>query len=517
MTKAAIALSPRPSRMLLLYGFSFLSGFVVMSLEMLGSRVIAPWFGNGIYCWAGLITTVLLALALGYFVGGSCADRWPSTLAPGIAFVAASAWLVCGVITGDHVLERLFDSVPDPRVGILIASFYLLLLPLALLSCYTPYMIRLLFASRHNSGRISGRIYGLSTLGSIAGTLVTTFVLIPSLGTRRIILIMAALCSFSGLLLVVFWLRERVFFRTMRVFMALPTLLFLAGSTHGEELDVERIRALPDGILAEAESAYSSIYVRKNSADDTISLGFRRRGQRFLQSVRYLHDDLKLVSYAQAMTLGVVYCPEPDDVLVLGFGGGRTSNYLRHYFPATRITAVELDKAVVELAKTYFGVNESERFKIRVGDARVYLRRSSGTVDIVLIDVFLGGMIPFHLLTSEFYQLVAKRLKPAGCVVVHLHGNSRLLHSSLKTLEKVFLHVDTYSARGSVVAIASSTEVSTKSLERTAKTLQREYKFRHDLRVQLRRRKRLRIEAGARVLTDDFAPVNAMSRQRLGR
>jgi MFS family permease len=171
-----------------IYTVAFITGAVIMSFEMLGSRYLNPYFGSGIYTWAALISTVLLALAVGYFLGGALADRTASLPVLAFTVIVAAAYLLVLPSFGQHILGYVVAVVEDVRAGSLIAALALMFLPVAFLGMYSPFAIRLLLPSAQRSGRISGAVYGVSTAGSIVGTLLTTFVLIPSIGARAITL-----------------------------------------------------------------------------------------------------------------------------------------------------------------------------------------------------------------------------------------------------------------------------------------------------------------------------------------
>src|SRR3989442_1310050 len=157
-----------------------------MSFEMLGSRYLNPYFGSGIYTWASLISTVLTALTAGYFIGGFLADRTASARVLGATVLIGSAYLLALPLFAEPMLEFVLDGIDDIRAGSLLASLAILMFPVTFLGMYSPFAIRLLLHSAQRSGMVSGTVYGVSTAGSIVGTLGTTFVLIPLIGTKAI-------------------------------------------------------------------------------------------------------------------------------------------------------------------------------------------------------------------------------------------------------------------------------------------------------------------------------------------
>src|SRR6202140_818172 len=163
-----------------LYLVAFVTGAIVMSFEMLGSRYLAPSFGAGIYTWASLISTVLAALCIGYFIGGFVADRFPSPTVLGATVAIGSLYLLALPAFAEPVVQFFVWQIDDIKLGSLAAALAIMLFPVAFLGMYSPFAIRLLMPSKQSSGAVSGTVYGISTAGSILGTLATTFYLIPS-------------------------------------------------------------------------------------------------------------------------------------------------------------------------------------------------------------------------------------------------------------------------------------------------------------------------------------------------
>jgi hypothetical protein len=184
-----------------LYLSSFLVGGVLMGFEMLGSRYLFPYFGGGIGTWASLISTVLAALAIGYFVGGALVSHYPSPRIIAVAILIAAAYLAFVPATADIVMSKILGSMGDGATATLFASAILLLVPLSLLGTFSPVAVRLLVRTAEESGRIAGRVYGISTVGNIVGTLLTTFTLIPSIGSRAITYLFAVVLAACAVIL----------------------------------------------------------------------------------------------------------------------------------------------------------------------------------------------------------------------------------------------------------------------------------------------------------------------------
>src|SRR3954465_16019870 len=184
-----------------IYLVALVTGAIVMSFEMLGSRYLNPYFGSGIYTWASLISTVLAALCVGYFIGGYAADRFPSPAVMGATVLIGSTYILALPAFSERLLEAVLAATNDVRSGSLAAAFAIVFLPVTFLGMYSPFGIRLLLHSAQHSGRVSGTVYGISNLCSLIGTLGTTFFLIPAIATRAITFTLGIAGVLSGLLL----------------------------------------------------------------------------------------------------------------------------------------------------------------------------------------------------------------------------------------------------------------------------------------------------------------------------
>jgi hypothetical protein len=186
----------------LLLGLALILGFALMGFEMLGSRFLYPYFGGGINTWASLIATVLVALMLGYLLGGALVDRTMSPRLCGMLLAAAGLYLFSIPWWVDPLFAWTLRSIGDGMAGIIFGATTLLLLPLTLISVFTPFAVRLLLTSVTFGGRLVGYVYGISTVGNVLGTLVTVFVLMPEFGSRALTQVFAAITIVCGLIMV---------------------------------------------------------------------------------------------------------------------------------------------------------------------------------------------------------------------------------------------------------------------------------------------------------------------------
>jgi spermidine synthase len=503
---------PMPvSGRVVIYAVAFVTGGIVMSFEMLGSRYLNPYFGSGIYTWAALISTVLIALTAGYFLGGALADRTASVAILALTVTLGSLYLLALPSFAQGILEFVLAGLDDIRAGSLLAALALMFLPVALLGMYSPFAIRLLLRSAQRSGSVSGAVYGVSTAGSIVGTLGTTFFLIPTIGSRAITLTLGALGLIAGLALLALARRER---HVGAAFIVLALIALAPSTGRSESLVDDAIRAdmlkRPNGRLAHIETEYNDIFITKRQ--DHLVMSFQVKGWDYTESVTNLSDpdDLPL-RYAQVMTIATIYPEQPRRILMLGLGGGSISGYLGRFMPEAAITTVEIDPGVITAAKTYFGLRETERMRYRAGDGRVFLNRSNELYDLILLDAYRGGYVPFHLLTREFYTLVKQRLAPGGAAAFNVHDGSKLYASTVKTLGDVFPALDLYpTGAGEVIAVATAAPLAKETLQSRAAATQERHGFRFPLpRILARRMDQPRAQAAAGdVITDDFAPAD---------
>jgi spermidine synthase len=501
--------SPHAAATAAIYAVAFVTGGIVMSFEMLGSRYLNPYFGSGIYTWAALISTVLIALTAGYFLGGTLADRTVSPALLALTVIIGSVYLLALPSFAQAVLEAVLAAIDDIRLGSMISALALMFFPVTLLGMYSPFAIRLLLRSAQRSGRVSGAVYGISTAGAIVGTLGTTFFLIPAIGARAITLTLGTLGLLAGLLLLAL-ARGRAAAVLVVIALAAPSV----PAGRAENLIDEGVRngmlGRPDGRLAHIETEYNDVFITKRGHQ--LVMSFQIKGWDYTESVSNLldPDDLPL-RYAQVMTIATIYPQAPRKILMLGLGGGSISTYLGRFMPDAAITTVEIDPGVITAAKTYFGLRESARMRYLAGDGRVFLTRNSELYDLILLDAYRGGYVPFHLLTREFYGLVKQRLAPGGAAAFNVHDGSKLFASTVMTLGEVFAALDLYpTGRGEVIAVATAAPVDAQTLEGRAAALQKQHGFRFPLPDMLRRRmdKPQSQAAGGDVITDDFAPAD---------
>ena len=266
-------------------------------------------------------------------------------------------------------------------------------------------------------------------------------------------------------------------------------------------------------LVESKESFYNNIYVYKEGDYYAMTFGYNRKI--YTESIYNSKDDRDLpVVYTRYMTAALIYAKDVHSILEIGFGGGRTSWYLHRFLPGVSVTSVELDPDVAALAKKYFGIKDEPNFHLVDRDGRLFLQQSKDKYDIILVDAYRGPFVPFHLLTKEFYQLVKDHLAPGGAVGQNVEPSTMLFDSAVKTIQSVFPQTDFYVAEGNVVTIAyEGPPRDPADLQKSAKQRQFELNLRYPLPAMLGQRRGLdpkTLDSSAKVLTDDFAPVESL-------
>jgi spermidine synthase len=404
----------------------FVSGGVLLALEIIASRVLAPYFGNSIYVWGSLIGVFLAALSIGYAVGGRLADRIPSPgVFSGIVFLAGLLTVPIPLIA-TPVLESIARADYGPQLNPLIGAVALFVVPSIIMGMVSPFAVRLKARAVGTMGQTAGTLYAISTVGSIVGTLVASFVLINFMGVRAIIQVL----GFALMVMAVLgWLSARR--RMAAVAGAALAVLLAAGMTRAQPVQ-------PSHLIFSRDTVYHRITVT-----DEGSVRYLKLDNYWQSAVDFERPRRTIFAYADYMHLPLVFVPEPRRALLIGLGGGTVpARYVSDY-PSVSMEVAEIDPEVVATARRYFSVQEGDRLRIAARDGRLHLRLAPGAHDVILTDAYLIDTIPFHLATREFFVLAKSQLAPGGLVASNIIGalagpDSRLFRAIYKTVREVF-------------------------------------------------------------------------------
>lgn len=411
-----------------------LTGALVMAVEVLGARVIAPFFGVSLFVWTALIAVTLLALATGYVAGGRWSDR------------SGSPTLLFGLIGGAGALLLL---VPFAKAAVLQAALPLGLRwgafasalalfgpPLFLLGCVSPFLVRLAAKEWSRLGRTVGLMYAVSTAGSFLGTVITGYYLVAELGLSRAF-------QLSGTMLLALAAVYFALFRGRLAVLLLPLLGLLSGA-----IPLQKGSAvLADGTVAQVVDSRDSFYgrvqvvdyqgagghVREMLIDGLIQGGIDVMTGQSVYEYPYLLEHLALASN-----------PTGKRGLVIGLGTGVIPRLFAAHGIETDV--VDIDPMVVSAARAHFGLPPGQR--VYLVDARYFLATASARYDYIILDVFSGDSTPGYLLSREALELARARLEPGGVLGINLvgslRGERRMTASVMRTLEAVFPWVQVY-------------------------------------------------------------------------
>jgi spermidine synthase len=430
-----------------------------MSLELLGSRLLAPVFGNSIFVWGSLIGVVLSALSAGYYLGGKLADLRPSFQILSTLIFAAGIFVLVLPAIAPPLFSYVISLNIVEQYSPLLATTLLLGPPSVLLGTVSPYAIRLVAKSVESLGRASGNLYALSTMGSIVGTFVTVFVLIPIFGVNKIIFGMGAL------LLVIAFLGLSLRLKAV-VLMILVVLPFAAPYMVSRQLTVAAYTLALGDTIYEADTPYHHLVVADYYDPTSQSMVRVLIMDDNLHSAMDLQNPNRTVfTYTDYFNLGFVLNPEISRVLFIG-GGGFTGpkQFLRDY-PNVTVDVVEIDPEVIRVAEEYFAVNASNpRLHIYNNDGRIFLQETNQRYDLIILDAYSRSYVPFHLMTAEFFKLVSAHLTANGIVISNLISgvtaeNDQLLTAEVNTMNTVFPNVYTFAVEGTSYSDAQNVEI----------------------------------------------------------
>jgi spermidine synthase len=473
-------------------------GGVLMALEILASRVLAPHFGSSVYVWGSIISVFLAALSTGYVWGGRLADRNPTLAGLGrqLALAAIAQGLL--LLFARPAVAWLAAATGNSNWGTLVTTALLFGVPSVMLGVISPYAVRLKVEDHAHLGGTVGGLYALSTAGSLAGTLGCTFALVPYLDLNEGLALLLGLTAITSLVA----LGAPAFRREWAAGLAAAAMLLLAlGGAF-------RSGAPPEGLLFEQMTPYQTIQVRDEG------------GVRSLTSDSIDHGAMNLetgitnLSYPRVAAGALVLQPKIDSMLVLGLGAGFAGTHLQRYLPELQADFVEIDPAMAEVAKRFFRFEEGPKRKIHIADARRFLDQSAGKWDYIYCDTYIGLSVPFHLTTREFLLEVRDHLEPGGVFGLNLAGTyeAPFPRAIYRTVADVFPFVRTYYVPGSgnllVLATADPPPPGT-DLQARAHQLDAQYGFDLPLAQVLAKQNREKIDfADTPILVDEFAPVD---------
>ena len=412
----------------------FVVGTGSLGAEIAAVRLLSPYFGASTVVWANTIGVVLVALSIGYWLGGRAADRRPDMRSLCLVTLGGSLLLALVPFAADPLLHlgvTALDSIDAGAFfGSLLAVLVLVAVPVLVLGAVSPWAIRIAVGDVGEAGRVAGRLYAISTAGSLCGTLVSALLLIPVLGTRRTFLVLAlaiALIAVAGL-------------RPVRRYALAPAAIAVLIA-----LPVGTLKAAEKGsgsrVIYEADTQYQ--YVRVvDRLDESRALelnegqaqhSLREPGTVLTGNVWDGHLVLPFLARERP----------PARVAILGNAAGTTARAYGHFFPHTRVDGVELDPELSRIGRRFFDMR-NPRLRLYHEDARPFLRRIDARYDAISVDAYRQPYIPFYLTTVEFFETARSKLAPGGVVIVnagHPEGQTELERVLTAGMRTAFPHV----------------------------------------------------------------------------
>jgi spermidine synthase len=490
----------------------FVCGGAVMALEIVGSRFFAPYIGTSIVVWTSLIGMVMAGLSCGYMLGGIYGDKWKSLSKLRQIVGASGVWILLIIVIRDPLLGVLSSTVDSVMITAIVGTAVLLLVPSVLLGMVTPYAIRLSVQKVDTVGHIAGKLSALSTLGSIAGTFLAGFALVPSAGTTAILFGIATVLVLTAAL------------GTKPQHVNAALLFLLSAGIFLQINTAERALAYAkNGVLSSVDTPYSSMQVQKLTDTRSDREFYLLRIDGGTHGAMYTNSSDMVFEYTKYYRAADVWRPNAERALLIG-GGSYTvaRDYLARHTDSA-IDVVEIDPAVTETAREYFGLTDDERMRIFHEDARIFLNREGPKAgenmtekyEVVFGDAFRSeSTVPFHLTTKEAVQKIYTLLDENGVYLLNVIGSlegprSMFPKAQLATLSTVFpstlvldVHEDLEpTAMRNIMLIASKAPLDTYNLSlldaELASLLQ------HTMHSP-------NWGEEATVLTDNYAPVEAM-------
>jgi spermidine synthase len=487
----------------------FVSGAVLMALEILAFLINAKTFGSAWREVTAVIAVFLTAMSVGYWLGGRVGDKFPRPMTLMCSMGLGGVFVGIVPLIEPPITGAIFDSKLPLSTHALLASMCLYFVPALLLAMTSPIAIRLMAKSLTQTGSVAGGISALSTVGSIAGTMVTGFYLIDTFEVPKIVYILGGVMMMMAGLVGVAYRNQVIKIVVVTAFVAAS----VSGVWAQQRILFERTTQYHHIIVAEEDG------VRWLHFDNTY------------QSSMDPKDPLKgFLEYTDYFHCAFLFNGDIKDVLMVGLGGASTVKSFLHYYPNVNVDVVEIDPMVVEVAKNYFGLKtDNPRLKIHVMDGRVYIKKAEKKYDLIMLDAYAanryGLTVPRHLVTKEFFQEIYDKLTPNGIMIYNIAANfdnyankmTRALH---RTTASVFKSQYTWDVESSwntmLVALKSPKTMTKDQLVTRAKELVKDDKVKLPDFVQ--RASRLHTArystSDVPLLTDNYAPVDSLMRGR---
>jgi spermidine synthase len=441
-----------------LYVIVFVSGLVSLAVEFAASRLLGNYFGTSNLVWVSIVGLILIYLTAGYFIGGAWADRSPKheTLFMILSWAALAVGLI--PLASRPILRLASNAFDELQLGALFGSFVvvmvLFVIPVTLIGMASPFAIRLAITDTQQVGKISGRIYAISTLGSFTGTFVPTLLLIPTIGTYRTFLVLASLLmlfAFIGLFISSGWRKLLRY-----VWMPLVIVALFIWGVPGTDKNTT-------GLVYETESSYNYIQVIEKDEFTMLRLNEGQGVHSIYKADQlFFNGPWEQVVAAPFFNSAPMAPDQITDIAIIGLAAGTTVRDAALVFPNAVIDGIEIDPKIVEVGRKYFDMNYPN-LNVIIQDGRWAIKNSTKKYDIISVDAYRPPYIPWHMTTQEFFLILKDHLKEDGVMVINIGRSTddrRLIDSLYSTIHTVFptLYVTDLSDSFNSILFATNTE-----------------------------------------------------------
>jgi spermidine synthase len=380
---------------------AFVSGFSLMAFELAAARVLAPSIGSSTYVWTSVIGVIIAALSLGYWVGGKYADLRNRLSDVAWLCLAAAITVTMTLLMYLSSIESTVQTIDDARMQGVMASLLLFAPTSFLIGILSPYLVKLRVTSLQTSGQSFASLSALESIGGITGTFITGFILFGYIGARE------AFVAIVALLLITSWLITPKHRWQLRFGVTVAIILFCLGG-------------LQLGSKNEIDTATAHYSIFDGTRDGRLARGIST-GPNGTQSGIYLDDPNELLFwYTQRMADVVAAAPKHDRILVLGGGAFTLPQHLATTYPKSQVDVVEIDPELAQIARDRFAYRDPANVQLIFEDARTYVNRAEQTYDVILVDVYSDGDVPFSLMTKEYGRQIQHLLNKDGVVAVNM-------------------------------------------------------------------------------------------------
>lgn len=479
---------------------SFFVGGTILAFELTAARVVAPYIGTTIYTWTSVIGVILAALAAGYAVGGKVADQRKASQDVVWLLAGAAAALLLVNLTKDWLLGNVAEMSISLRWQALLASVLLFSFPTFLMGMISPYLARLSITKLSSSGASLARISAAGTVGSLAGTFVTGFLLFSVVGSRYILTWLSIFMVLTSFLLA---LRFALATRTLLLLMGLLMLLYSPHATIASA-----------SVLEDLDTAYSRVIVNDRMYENR-PIRVLQTDDSAWQSGVYLDGSKELVfGYTRAFAEVLKTRPNASNVLVIGGGSYSFPEFIASAYPTTKIDVIEIDTKLTDIAIEYFNFKQPQNLHIINQDGRQFLNNNRQKYDMIFMDAFSSMVPPFQLMSQQAVERLSSSLTPDGLVILNAisaasGGKSKISGSIAATYESVFKEVAFYQVDANFpktisqnLLLVASKEPFSPGLDKALTSSGAGAFHTKDTPASF---------AYTKVLTDDFAPVEILT------